>query len=451
MTPRFFRGQWLSPGDPGYDAARQVFNRRIDAFPAVVARCAGVADVIAALAYARERAMPVDVRCTGVTFGGLARGRGMVIDLSLMRGIEVLPEQRIARVQGGVRGGDLQIEAALHGLAGVTGAASLTGVGGWLAGGIGFLTSRVGYACDNILSVELVTATGDVVTASPDENSDLFWAVRGSTGNFGVVTALEVQLHEIPPVVHGGMMSWSLDRLDAPVRALRDADFASDDLYLIGILGSASLDGRGGLDLAVCHSGREDEARAALDQLRSVGKPDEDGVTAMSFRELSFAFDDGFPPMRATINEQAVGAFNDDLVDGLVSKIREPAGSGSRFVEFVPRTGALRRAPRYPCALRETAEAPSWGIGPGCWWEHASEDATHDRWVRDVMETVRRIGPAIDRPHPGSVGAALDEEGVRRMYGDRFDRLRELKRAWDPDNVFAGAHNIPPAEVSSNA
>jgi FAD/FMN-containing dehydrogenase len=320
-----------------------------------------------------------------------------------------------------------------------------------LAGGIGFLTPRVGYASDNILSVELVTATGEVVTASPDENTDLFWAVRGSTGNFGVVTALEVQLHEIPPVVHGGMMTWSLDRLDAPVRALRDPDIASDDLCLIGILGSASLDGRGGLDLAVCHSGPEDEARAALDQLRSVGKPDEDGVTAMSFRELSFAFDDGFPPMRATINEQGVGAFTDDLVDALVSKIREPAGSGSRFVELVPRTGALRRAPRYPSALRETAEAPSWGIGPGCWWEDASEDATHDRWVQDVMEAVRRIGPAIDRPHPGSVGAALDEEGVRRMYSDRLDRLRELKRAWDPDNVFAGAHNIHPTEVSSHA
>jgi FAD/FMN-containing dehydrogenase len=448
MSPRFFRGEWLVPRDAEYDAARQVFNRRVDARPEVIARCVGTSDVVTALAYAREHGLPVDVRSTGSTFSLTAR-RGVVIDLSQMRGVQILPEQRIARVQGGIRGGDLQVEATQYALAGVTGVASMTGAGLMLSGGIGLLAPRVGYASDNILAVELVTAAGEIVTASPDDNADLFWGVCGSTGNFGVVTALEVRLHPVPPLVSVGMMSWSLDNIDAPVRALRERDWASDDLCLIGILGSASLGGRGGLDLLVCHTGPAEQARAGLEHLRSFGAPEQDSVTTMPFRDASFLFDDDFPPMRATIDEQPVDAFTDELVDALVAEIGEPAGGGARFVELVPRLGAFERPPELPNALRESAHAPSWGIGPGCWWEDVSEDADHDRWVEQVVQTVRRVGPANDRRHPGGVGVALDAEGVARMYGDRFDRLRDLTRTWDPDNVFSGSHNIPPAADSS--
>jgi FAD/FMN-containing dehydrogenase len=445
-APAFFRGGWIEPGHPGYAAAWPVFNQRVDAGPEVIARCAGTSDVVSALAYARQHGLRVEVRCTGLTFGRPAGGRRLVIDLSLMRGIQILPEQRIARIQGGVCGGDLQIEAALHGLGGATGALSMPGVGLMLAGGIGLLSPRVGYASDNIVSVELVTAAGEVVTASPEQNPDLFWAVRGSAGNFGVVTALEVRLHEVPSLVHAGMMSWSLDNLGAPVRALREWDWASDDLCLIGVLGSASLEGQGGLDLIVCHSGPADNARADLDHLRSFGAPDEESIEAIPFRDLHFRYADAYPPMRATMNEQTVGAFSDELVDALVTKVREPAGGGARFVEFVAHSGALGRAPELPSALRESAEEPTWGIGPGCWWEDEAEDANHDKWVQDVIDTIRRIGPATAHPHPNAVGVALDVDGVRRMYGDRFDRLRNLKRRWDPDNVFAGSHNIPPAQ-----
>lgn len=447
MPRSFFRGEWIGPGHPEYDAARQVFNRRVDPCPEVIARCAGVSDVVSAIAYARERGIPIDVRSTGVTFGGLAAGRGMVVDLSPMRGIEILPEERVARVQGGIRGGDLQIEAAVHGLAGTAGLVSLTGVGGWLAGGISHLSPRVGYASDNILRVELVTATGDVVTASPEENADLFWAVRGSTGNFGVVTALDVQLHEIPPIVHGGTMTWSLDDLDGPVRALREHDRPSDDLAMVGLLSSASLEGRGGLDLLVCHSGSPESARADLEWLRSFGVPDVDGVSPMPFRELSFLFDDEYPPMRAAMDEQSVGELGDELVGALVDKVREPAGGGAHAVELVPRTGAMCRAPRYPSALRESAEAPTWGIGPTAFWDDVSEDADHVGWVSEAVHTVRRVGPVRGTEHPGSVGNTRDLDGLRGLYGDRLNRLRELKRRWDPDNVFAGSHNIPPAEA----
>jgi FAD/FMN-containing dehydrogenase len=442
----FFRGVWIEPGHPDYDAARWVFNQRVDARPQVIARCAGVADVVAALAYARERGLGIDVRSTGYNLGGLSAGNGMVIDLSLMRGIRILPKQRIARIQGGVRGGDLQIEAARHGLGGVTGALAGTGVGLMLGGGIGFLAARAGYATDNILAVELVTAAGDVVTATPDENPDLFWAVRGSTGNFGVVTALEVRLHEVPPLCQLGSLSWSLDNLAAPFEALRTSfDWASDDCTLIAQLDVTSLEGRGGLDIFMCHSGPADEARAHLERLRSFGAPDAEDVSVVPFRDLHFLFTDFYPPSRTISHEQPVTALSDDLLDAFATRIREPAGSGTRNIEINPRLGAFGRAPEFPSALREAAEEPTWMTTPIVWWDDASEDESHVQWTEDVFEDIWRIGPAVDRAAPNTVAVPLDLDGVARLYGDRFERLRELKRQWDPDNVFAGNHNIPPA------
>ena len=446
-APAFFRGQWLEAGESGYENALPVFNKRADLRPEVVARCAGTADVVAALACARERELTVAVRATGCTFGLPAQDTGLLIDLSLMRGIQILPKRRIARIQGGIRGGELQIEAGLHGLAAATGALSGTGVGLMLAGGIGHLSPRIGFASDNIVAVELVTADGEVVTATAEKNPDLFWAVRGSAGNFGVVTALEVELHDVPPVVRGGSFSWSLDKLGGGVGVLRSLwDWASDELSVIGILSSASCEGRGGLDLFVCHSGPEDQAVADLERFRSVGSPDREEVFEMPFRDLHFALDEAFPSMRATINEQAVTELSDDLIDRLVAAIGEPAGGGAHFVEIVLRRGALGRAPERPSALREAAEEPTWSLGPGCWWEDASEDDLHDRWVQAVIADIRRLGPAVDRAHPNSIGVALDREGVAAIYGNRFERLRSLKRRWDQENVFRGSHNIPPAD-----
>ena len=448
VSPSYFRGAWIEPDDPAYEPARPVFNQRADARPKVIARCAGTSDVVAAVAHAREHGLRVDVRSGGYNLGGHTAGGGMVVDLSLMRAVQILPQQRMARLQGGVRGGDLQIEATVHGLAGATGAVSRTGIGLMLAGGIGLLSSRIGYASDNILAVELVTATGEVVTASPDTKPDLFWAVRGSTGNFGVVTALEVRLHEIPPLVHMGMMSWPLDKLDGPIRALSDPDWASDDLGLIGLFNSASLDGRGSLDIVVCHSGTEETARADLERLRSLGALEADAVSPMTFREASFFYDDLYGPMRATIDDQPVHELGAGLVQALVDKIREPAGGGLHAIEIVPLRGALARAPEFPSALREAEQEPGVGLGPAAWWEDASEDPLHDRWVAEVIEIIRRIGPTTEGQHPSGVGVTLDLRGVERMYGDRIGRLRELKRQWDPDNLFPGNHNIPPATAS---
>jgi FAD/FMN-containing dehydrogenase len=272
--------------------------------------------------------------------------------------------------------------------------------------------------------------------------------LRGTTGNFGVVTELAVRLHEVPRLVHGGTMSWSLDNLGAGIEALRSSlQWASDDLCLIGVLTSESTADGPGLDLVICHSGPEEQARAELERLRSFGGPNEDDVSALPFRDLHFVNDDTFPPMRAALNDQAVSAVTDELIDALATNIRRPAGGGAHVVELVPHAGALGRAPEFPSALHEDADGPLWNISPGGYWEDESDDESHGRWAQDVLATIRRVGPTDDRSHPNAAGVKLEREEVAQMYGDRFERLRQLKRQWDPDNVFAGVHNIPPTEA----
>ena len=442
-----FRGEWIEAGHPEYGSARPWFNRRADARPAVIARCLGLADAVAAVEHARERGLPIEVRSGGFAVGAPCVDGGVLVDLGLMRGVQILPEQRIARIQGGTRGGDLQIEAARHGLAGATGALSGSGVGLMLGAGIGHLSPRVGYATDNILSMEVVTASGEVVVASPDENSDLFWAMRGSQGNFGVVTALEVQLHEVPSLVRAGAMSWSLDHLDGAVDALRASWEWSDRLSLIPFISGTSFDGRGGLEMLVCHTGTQAEADADIERLVTIAPPDEQSISSLPFAELHFQYDDWWTPMRGATIQQPVTELRDDLIEALVTSIRQPAGGGARLVEVIPLRGGLGRAPRFPSALRETAEEPTWSLITGCWWENPSEDAQHEQWVKDVVAKIQQIGPAPERRDPSTVGVQLDDDGVARMYGDRFDRLREVKRRWDPENLFSGTHHIPPAET----
>lgn len=445
-APAFFRGEWLEPGQRDYEAARPVFNHRFEGRPEVIARCAGVADVIAAVRRARARGLRIEVRSTGWNIG-VSAGDGMMIDLSPMRGVRVSPERRTARIEGGVRGGDLQIEAGLHGLAAVTGVLSASGVGLLLGGGLGYLASRVGWASESIVAIELVTAEGEVVIASPDENEDLFWAVRGTTGSYGVVTALEVRLHEVPPVVRSGAFTWSMDAFPEVARALRTLpDWASENLSLVSLLNSSALEGRGGYEMLACHSGPPEHARAEFDRLCAFASPVEAAVTELPFRDLHFVNDGLFAPSRVLIDEQPVTALDDELIATLIRRIREPGGDAMRAIEITPRVGAFGRHPEFPSAMREGPEPPIWSIGPGAWWEDESEDEGHARWTAAVMADIRRMGPAEGGMHPNSIGVKVDLEGLARMYGDRLPRLRELKRRWDPDNIFAGNHGIPPAE-----
>lgn len=441
--PTFFRGEWFEAGQPGYEAALPIFNQRSEGRPQVVARCAGVADVVAAIAHARRVGVRVDVRSGGYNIGTTSND-GVVIDLSAMRGIQLRPEQRVARIEGGVRGGDIQIEAALHGLGAVTGALSGSGVGLMLSGGVGYLTPRAGWASDNVLAFEMVTAAGEVVRASPDENPDLFWAVRGSTGSLGVVTALEVRLLEVPPVVHASLLNWSFEELAHGIEALRSTwDWAPDELALISIMTAPSSAGPGGLEVFACHSGAPDAARADLERLRSFGAPS-GGIDALPFRDLHFVNDELFVPARAMTDEAPVADLGDDLLSALVAKLREPgAGSEARSIEIFARRGALGRPPEHPSVLREGPESPTWSLAPSCFWEDPAEDGLHERWIVETCAEIRRIGPASENFHPNVIGRTLDAERVAELYGDRFGRLRDLKRHWDPGNLFRGNQDIP--------
>lgn len=444
-APSFFRGTWLEPGHRDYEAATASLNTRAAPRPAVVARCAGTADVVAAVAHARENGLKLAVRATGLSLGTPTQGAGLIIDVSLMRGVQILPDARIARIQGGVTGGDLQIESSARGLAAASGALAGTGVGMMLGGGVGHLTPRIGYVSDNIVAVELVTATGDVVTASADENPDLFWAVRGSTGNFGVVTALEVKLFDIPPVVCAGTLGWTFDNVGRCAELLRSLwDWAPDELSVIGMLSSTAFDGVGGMELYICHSGAAEQAAADLQRLRTIGRPDVEEVNQMPFRDVHFMLEGSWGSMRVTSNEVAVTALSDDLLATLLDGIGAQASGGSHDVEINLARGALQRVPEVASALRDTAAGPTWSLAPTAWWEDEAEDDLHHQWVHEAVADIRKIGPTVDRHHPNMIGADLAPEDVAAIYGDRYQRLRSLKARWDPDNVFRGSHNIPP-------
>lgn len=444
QTPKFFRGEWLVPADAGYDEARlRIFNTRRDPHPPVVARCLGNADVIAALAHAREQRYDVAVRCTGWNFEGWASTDGLTIDLSLMRGIRIDPVAQTACIQGGVKGGDLQIEAARYNLAAPSGIFSGTGVGVMLGGGVGHLSRRIGYHADNILAVELVTAAGEVVVASPEENPDLFWAVRGTQGNFGVVTGLTVQLHQVPDLVLAGEISWEGARFREVFRTLTDAaEWASDDLNVI-----ASFE-RGRSSIRVCHSGPSEVATAELARLMEIGAPDTNTVAPTSFRDLTFALDDEYGPMRVALDHEIqTTALTDEIAEAIETLLQEPSvgnGDGMRIIEAMPCFRGMSRAPRHPNAIHDGLVPPHWAMYPiAAWWGDASEDGAYEKWVFESVSTLRS---AADRSGVRTQSFGLQAVGSpEACYGDSLPRLRELKRTWDPQNVFRANLNIDPA------
>jgi hypothetical protein len=244
-------------------------------------------------------------------------------------------------------------------------------------------------------------------------------------------------------------MAWSLDSLARGIEVLRASWEWDDALSLMSFIGGTSFDGAGGLEMIACHSGPAPDARSDIERLLAFGQPDEQSIEQIRFADLHFMFDDWWSPMRNATSQQPVVDLGDELVEALVSKIREPAGGGARLVEIIPLRGALGRAPAFPSAFRETAEEPTWSLITGSWWESPSEDEVQEKWVDDVVDTIRGSGEAVERRDPSTVGTVLDVESLTRMYGDRFDRLRALKREWDPDNLFVGGHNIPPAAPSS--
>lgn len=441
-APPLFRGEWISNEEADYVELAGHFNQRIHHAPAVIARCRGAADVVEALRYARERQLPVAVRSTGYSLAGHSSTDGVLIDLGLMRGVRVDPVTQTAWVGGGASGGDIQIEASVHGLAGATGMLSGTGVGLILGGGVGHLSRRVGYASDNVLAVELVTASGSIVTASPESHPDLFWAVRGTSGAFGVVTAVQLQLHPVPEAVVAGAFSWTGDDIRPAISAFQDAvGWASDDLNLLGMVMP------GEFQVWICHSGEPTAADAEVDRFLASAPATADERMHLTFPELVHLYDADFGPQRVALDEETVDEITDDVVDVLLAAVNRPLPAGSaaaRKIELPPRFRGLSRAPRHPSALHDGDIAPCWSIAPGAWWTDATEDEEHILWVQNALEELRRIGCTTGLLQPTYLGLDSSGDRMRAVFGANYERLRDLKTQWDPDDVFASTIRIPP-------
>ena len=434
-----FSGEIVLPDDPGYDEARAVWNGMADRRPTLVVRPTRVDDVLAALRLAREEDLVVAVRCGGHSIPGLSTcDDGIVIDLSRMRGVEVDPERRTARITGGSLLGDLDDAAQAHGLVCPVGVVSHTGVAGLtLGGGMGRLQRKHGLTIDNVLAVELVTADGRVVRASEDEHPELFWGVRGAGPNFGIVTSFEFRLHPLEHEITYGTVVHPLDRARELAGLWRDlAENGPDELFLsFGVTDAAEA------YLTVLHSGPPDQAERDLAELRAFGPPTEDSIKPMPYLETQHLADESQAwGHRFYMKSAFLPALTDEVVDLCVEHAtRGPEGAESGF--------SVWAWGRRISDVAEDATAFT-GRGAAAWlaaetmWDDAELDDQCRAWGRDALADLAPY--ASDGRYVNDV-AEVGADQARIAYGDaKYERLVALKREWDPDNVFRLNQNVQP-------
>jgi FAD/FMN-containing dehydrogenase len=436
-------GSVIAPGDADYQAARAVHNGLVDRRPALIVRCRTTKDVVTALALARRGGLEVSVRGGGHNVAGRSvTDGGLMIDLAEMKGIAIDPERATARVEGGALWGELNEAAAAHGLAVTGGAVSSTGVAGLtLGGGLGWLMAKHGLAADNLLAVELVSAEGEVLDVDATSHPDLFWAIRGGGGNFGVATSFTFRLHPLQTVV-GGVIAHPLDAASELLRFYRDAVAeASDDLTVFAGLVHAP-DGSGAklAALVVFHTGAAAEAEHDLEPFRAWGSPVVVDVGPMPYPAMNTILDPAFPA--GSLNywlSSFTRGLSDELIEIAVERFADaPSAMSSILLEHFH--GAVTRIGATETAVPHRDEG--WNlVVPAVWTDPAATDA-NVAWARETF--------AAMRPHLSTgrwlnyLGDDQAEDAVRAAYGPNYDRLREVKRRYDPDNVFHLNHNIAP-------
>ena len=446
------RGPVIDPDDEGYDAARAIWNGAIDRRPACVARCTGVADVVAAVRIARERALLVAVRAGGHGVGGHAVcDGGLVIDLSPMKGIRVDPAARTARAEAGVLWGELDRETQLHGLATVGGIVTHTGIAGLtLGGGIGWLMRKHGATVDNLLSADLVTAEGELLTASADENPDLFWGIRGGGGNFGVVTSFEYRLHPVGPIVLAGPIFHPLGDAHEVLAFYREfITTAPDELTTIFELSVAppvpflpeDVHGKPIVMVGACYAGAPEDGIEVVRPLKEFGNPIVDLLEPKLYTALQSMFDPSVPHgWHRYWKAVELPPLTDDAIDTLVEHAWALTSPKSYCIVF-QLGGVLARAGADETAFSQRDAAHNVNIN-AVWTEGDPEGERHIAWARDFFAAMQpHAGGRVYLNFLGDEGA----ERVRQAYGDRqYERLVELKRAHDPTNFFRLNQNIKP-------
>jgi FAD/FMN-containing dehydrogenase len=443
------RGQLLCPGDEGYEAARKVYNGMIDRRPRWIARCFNVADVIASVHFARDNDILVAIRGGGHNAGGLGIcDGGLVIDLSLMRGVRVNPAARTVRAEGGATGGDLDHATHAFGLATPTGTVSTTGIGGLtLGGGIGHLSRPCGLTIDNLLAVDVVLADGRLVTASAEENQDLYWAVRGGGGNFGVVTSFLFRLHPVK-MVSAGPTFWPIDQTPQVMKAYREfitqaPEDVSGFVAFLTVppvpLFPLDLHGKKMCTVIWCSTAAPEKADKATKPMRTVGNPALDHVGPMPFPALQSLFDPLLPP---GLQWYWLADFFKDISDASIAPHFEHAQklptSLSRM-HLYPINGAVHRVANADTAFsyRDCLLA---GVIVGIDPDPKNKEKII-QWTKEYFDAL----------HPYSAGGAyvnfMMEEGPERVkasFRDNYDRLVAIKKKYDPTNFFRVNQNIRP-------
>ena len=448
---RHFRGDLIRPGDAQYDAARRIWNGAIDRRPGLIARCTGVADVRAAVRFAREHDLLVAVRGGGHNVAGTAVcDDGLVIDLSPMKGLLVDPAARTARAQSGLLWSEFDRETQGFGLATTGGIISHTGISGLtLGGGLGWLMRRHGLAADNILSADVVTADGDFVRAGTGTHDDLLWGIRGGGGNFGVVTSFEYRLHPIGPIVLAGILLHPAAHAREVLRFYRDfIATAPDELTTIVVLRLAppapflpeAVHGQPVVVIGACYAGAVEEGERAVAPLRRFGKPLVDLIRPTSYVSHQALFDPTAPHgLGYYWKSEYVSSLSDPLIDTLAERAW-PVATPESYTIIFHLGGAVGRPDPEGSAFEDRRAAHAVNIDAV--WSEPAQASACVTWTRELWEVVR----------PHSTGRVyvnfLGEEGqdrVRAAYGEiKYERLRGLKRRYDPTNLFRLNQNIRP-------
>jgi FAD/FMN-containing dehydrogenase len=434
------RGELIRSGDDSYNTARKVWNGMIDRRPTVIVRCAGVADVISAVNFARAHNLLVAVRGGGHNVAGTAVcDGGVLIDLSRMKGVHVDPARRTARAEAGLAWGELDFEAQAFGLATIGVDVSTVGIAGLtLGGGFGWLVRNYGLACDNLLSVDIVTAGGRFLTASATENTDLFWGVRGGGGNFGIVTSFEYQLHPVGQLL-AGMVLYPLTKAKDVLRFYREyTSTAPDELTAWAILLTA-LDGTHTVAIFVCYNGPSAAAQRAVQPLREFGPPLEDHIGPMSYREVQTMFDAAFPSGRQDYWKSSfLGELSDDSIDIMVARFATvPSPQSAVLIEHLG--GAVSRVGKDETPFNDRDAQYSFVILS--MWSGPTESEQNMQWTDGFWQAMQSFSSG------GVYVNYLGEEGedrVKAAYGRNYERLVALKNKYDPTNFFRRNQNIKP-------
>ena len=438
-----FSGPLLGTGDEGYEEARRVHNGLIDKRPALIARCRSAADVATAITVASEEGLDISVRGGGHNVAGRSViDGGLMIDLSLMKDVRVDPDAMTVTAQGGVLWSELNAGAGEHGLATTGGAISTTGVAGLtLGGGLGWLMAKYGLSADNLLAVELVTADAEILDVTDESHPDLFWALRGGGGNFGVAASLTYRAHELPTVT-GGLIAHPFEQGPAMLRFYRDAaqDLSDDLTVFAGLVHAPDGSGAKLAAMVVCHTGTDEEAERDLAPFKEWGSPLVVDVGRMPYPVMNTLIDAAYPT--GSLNYW-LSSFTSGLTDGLIDVATErfaSVPSPMTAILFEHFHGAVTRIGVTDTAVPHREEG--WNLVLTGVWVDPAETEANVAWTRDTHTALAEH--LTERRWLNYLADDQGEDAIRGAYGPNYARLVEVKRKYDPRNVFRQNHNIVP-------